>query len=189
MRRRIILSILCIAALLLALALGWIYSISCSYLTIESGPAHADAIVVPGGSEDRAFRAAQLWKSGEAPTVIITGTGDWPHQVRVLQLLGVPNRAIVVERNACSTRENARLAVPILSRMGAKRVIIATSWYHSRRALACFRHYAPEIEFYSRPSYSGFPGSNRNGREPLGRDRAEAVKIIGYFFRYGIVAF
>ena len=46
--------------------------------------------------------------------------------------------------------------------MGAQRVIIVTSWYHSRRALACFEHYAPDMKFYSRPSYFGYVGRNEN---------------------------
>jgi hypothetical protein len=53
----------------------------------------------------------------------------------------------------------------LLRQMGAKRVIIVTSWYHSRRALACFEHYAPDIKFYSRPSYFGYVGKTEDGRQ------------------------
>ena len=58
-----------------------------------------------------------------------------------------------------TTRENALLSIPLLRSHDDTRVIIVTSWYHSRRALNCFRHYAPDLHFYSRPSYSGFARS------------------------------
>jgi uncharacterized SAM-binding protein YcdF (DUF218 family) len=63
------------------------------------------------------------------------------------------------------------------------RAIIVTSWYHSRRALRAFRKAAPEIEFYSRPSYFGYPGSADRGNAKAVRKyaRAEYVKLVWYW--------
>jgi uncharacterized SAM-binding protein YcdF (DUF218 family) len=82
--------------------------------------------------------------------------------------------------------ENAEFSVAILRRGGLTNAIIVTSWYHSRRALNCFRHAAPEMQFYSRPSYDGLVRAewSRNG---MGTNiRAEYMKLMGYWVRYGV---
>ncbi len=68
-------------------------------------------------------------------------------------------------------------------------MIIVTSWYHSRRALSCFRKYAPEIEFISVPA-------PRRGSESASQRfsfsafsptiAAEYAKMIVYAVRYRI---
>jgi uncharacterized SAM-binding protein YcdF (DUF218 family) len=72
---------------------------------------------------------------------------------------------------------------------GAKRVIIVTSWYHSRRALHTFQHYAPDIQFYSRPSYFGYPRTQWSRDGISGYIRAEYVKLAGYWVCYGVWPF
>src|ERR1035441_10336009 len=69
---------------------------------------------------------------------------------------------------------------------GAKRVIIVTSWYHSRRALHAFQHYAPDIQFYSRPAYFGYPRTQWSRAGISGYIRAEYVKLAGYWVCYGV---
>jgi uncharacterized SAM-binding protein YcdF (DUF218 family) len=88
------------------------------------------------------------------------------------------------------------------------RVILVTSWYHSRRALSCFEHYGPEMQFYSRPSYYGYPrwksrpgvdaaiGVSTGNVQPseLASERravasyvrSEYIKLLGYWVRHGI---
>jgi uncharacterized SAM-binding protein YcdF (DUF218 family) len=85
------------------------------------------------------------------------------------------------------------------------RVVLVTSWYHSRRALSCFEHYAPEMKVFSRPAYYGYARApdagleldhaRRSAEEQRLRDerravagdvRSEYVKILGYWVRYGI---
>jgi hypothetical protein len=131
-------------------------------LTVDSGPVKADALVVLGGLPDRAVRAAELFKRGDAPLVICTGYGDARANESYLTNSGVPAADVLLESKSHSTRENAEFSIPLLRQMGARRVIIVTSWFHSRRALACFEHYAPDIRFYSRPSYAGYVGGNED---------------------------
>lgn len=72
---------------------------------------------------------------------------------------------------------------------GARRVIIVTSWYHSRRALHTFRHYAPDMQFYSRPSYFGYPRAQWSRVGISGYIRAEYAKLAEYWVCYGVWPF
>lgn len=137
-------------------------------LTVDSGPVTADAMVVLGGYlKERPERAAELFKQGEAPEILVSGFGDCLFNESLLETNGVPAADIKLEAESRTTRENAKFSIALLRKMRAKCVIIVTSWYHSRRALACFEHYAPEIKFYSRPSYFGYPqGANAETLKP-----------------------
>jgi uncharacterized SAM-binding protein YcdF (DUF218 family) len=159
-------------------------------LCVESGDVHADALVVLGGGfGDRAARAAKLFQQGSAPKIIVSGSGDCTINLQLLTNAGVPASAIQLESGSKTTRENAESSVSLLRADGVRRAIVVTSWYHSRRALMCFRHYAPEIKFYSRPSYSDYARSTWS-RAGIWHDvRAEYVKISGYWLCYGICPF
>ncbi len=157
-------------------------------LTVDSGPVHGDVIVVLGGGTDqgRPEWAAKLFKEGEAPIVLVSGYGDDQLTVRLLRQNGVPHEAIQVENASTSTLENALYSTRMLREMGARRVIIVTSWYHSRRALACFRHVAPDLQFYSRPSYSFYARSEWDRQDTRGHIRTEYVKLLAYWPLYGV---
>jgi len=164
MKRHRLLKILFAAGLLLVLlaALAWFFPQQ--VLTVDSGPVKGDVLVVMGGYPDRAVRAAELFKQGEAPKVLVSGLGDSASNRKLLEQNGVTNTAIILEGKSRTTRENAEFSIPLLRQMGARRVIIVTSWYHSRRALMCFEHYAPDIQFYSRPSYFGYGGEAQSAK-------------------------
>jgi uncharacterized SAM-binding protein YcdF (DUF218 family) len=155
-------------------------------LTVDSGPVTADAMVVLGGTPDRAVRAADLFKQGEAPKILISGFGDCLSNEKLLEHSGVTNVAIILEPQSHTTRENAEFSIALLRKVHAHRVIIVTSWYHSRRALACFEHYAPDIQFYSRPSYFGYQRSEWRPKGIRGYVKLEYVKLIGYWVCYGV---
>ena len=131
-------------------------------------------------------RAAELFKQGEAPKVLVSGNDDCVSNERLLERDGVTNAAIILECESRTTRENAEFSIPLLRQMGAHRVIIVTSWFHSRRALACFEHYAPDITFYSRPSYLGYPRAEWRPKGISGYINAEYAKLLGYWVCYGV---
>jgi len=159
-------------------------------LTVDSGPVKADVIVVlGGGSHERPERAAELFNEHAAPRIIISGLGDYEINRRRLMAAGVPANAIEMETRSRTTRENAQFTVNLLREQKLKRVILVTSWYHSRRALACFRHYAPEIKFYSRPSYFASARADWSHNRIGSRIRLEYAKLIGYWIRYGVYPF
>jgi len=173
-----------VLALLLAALACWLFPQQ--VLTVDSGPVTADVMVVLGGGDERPARAAELFKAGEASKILVSGFGDCESNERILEKNGVLEAAIVLECGSRTTRENAKLSIPLLRQMGAHRVIIVTSWYHSRRALACFEHYAPEINFYSRPSYLGYLPDDLKRRAVSGYMKTEYLKLLGYWLRYGV---
>ncbi len=159
-------------------------------LTIDSGEVTADALVVLGGGlEARPERAAELFKQGAAPKIVVSGVGDTDANTLVLEQNGVPDAAIIREDKSVSTLENAKFSIPLLRKIGAHRVIIVTSWYHSRRALACFRHFAPDLTFYSRPSYAGYSADEWDVHGVRGYVRAEYLKVPAYWIIYGVRPF
>jgi uncharacterized SAM-binding protein YcdF (DUF218 family) len=158
-----------------------------SLLLVDSGPVQGDVIVVlGGGSGERPVRAAALFKEQAAPLVLLTGYGDCESNQRQLVAAGVPAAAIVMECQSHSTKQNAQLTVPFLRGESAHRVILVTSWYHSRRAIACFRHFAPGYEYYSRPSYYGFDRSEWSATGVGRFVKAEYLKTFGYLLCYGV---
>ena len=158
-------------------------------LTVDSGDTKADELVVLGGGDGRAERAAELYRQGVAPGVICTGYGDCAANVLVLQKSGVPASAIVAEPTALTTWQNAQITAPLLRQMGAHRVILVTSWYHSRRALAVFRHVAPDLQFASRPSYLGYVTKEGTRASYDNHVNIEYLKILDYLFAHGVWSF
>ncbi|MGH7971924.1 MAG: YdcF family protein [Limisphaerales bacterium] len=174
------------APLLLLAAFAFPHQVLC----VDSGNVTGDALVVlGGGSYERPVRAAELLRDRAAPCIIVTGFGDYETNRRTLRRQGVAASAIIVEPKATTTRENALFTIPLLRKLGAKHVLLVTSWYHSRRSLRCFRHYAPDIQFYSRPAYFAFPRDEWARQGIYRYIRGEYVKLAGYWLCYGICPF
>ena len=161
------------------------------FLCVDSGKNFsADVIVVLGGGlHERPERAAELFQQHAAPRIIITGAGDDEINRLILRQKGVPASAIEVENNSTTTRENAEFTLKLLRAENVHRVILVTSWYHARRALKTFEHYAPDLKFYSRPSYYAFAREEWPQRGNGHRMRWEFLKLPGYWIRYGVNPF
>ena len=160
------------------------------FLCVDSGPVKADVIVVlGGGSHERPERAAELFAQRAAPRVLVSGSGDGGINRHLLLAAGVPANVIELETQSRTTKENAQFTIQLLRKQNARRVILVTSWYHSRRALACFRHFAPEIKFYSRPSYFAYARADWPPYRIGHRVRLEYAKLLGYWIRYGACPF
>jgi uncharacterized SAM-binding protein YcdF (DUF218 family) len=84
-----------------------------------------------------------------------------------------------------TTRENALFTIKLLRAEHVHRVILVTSWYHSRRALKTFEHLEPGIKFYSRPSHYNFKRAEWS-RDFTRRVYWEYIKLPGYWVAYGI---
>jgi uncharacterized SAM-binding protein YcdF (DUF218 family) len=160
-----------------------------TFLCVDSGPVKADALVVlGGGSHERPERAAELFKEQAAPRIIVSGYGDCEINRRLLIRAGVPAKVIEKEDQSRTTEQNAKFTIKLLREQKLNRVVLVTSWYHSRRTLATFRHFAPEITFYSRPSYYDFKRKDWS-RAFARRIYLEYAKLPGYWIRYGIWPF
>ena len=165
----------------------WFSKVWRGLLVIESPISQADAILVLGGeSQARPVTAARLYREGVASKVFIIGTGDHETNRRALLSGGVPENRITIERESKSTLENAEFAKPLLEAAGVRRVLLVTSSFHARRALATFQQRIPGIEFGVTTSRIGWwdtpPGRNQEDEWA----RIEMWKIPAYWIFHGI---
>lgn len=109
----------------------------------------ADAIVAVSGGDTaaRTRKAVELYRAGWAPKLIFSGDTADPDavsnaaQMRQIALgLKVPARDILIEEKSTTTAENARYTIEILKQLGAKKVILVSSPYHTRRVKLNFVH-------------------------------------------------
>ena len=128
--------------------------------------------------------AAELYHQGVAPKVFVTGSGDGGLIVRRLGMAGVPDAAC--ESQSRSTYENAVLTKKALEASHPRSVMLVTSWFHSRRALAVFRDVWPEVAFGVHPVYAGATFTARFRIYEMGYIFSEYVKTLWYMVRYGI---
>ena len=128
----------------------------------------ADAIVVlgcrmprdgrPGGAlERRVAHAAELWRRGEAPLLLLSGGGG--HQrseadaMRELALAeGVPASALLLEDRSRDTIENAVFSAAVLREKSLRRVIVVSEAYHLLRARILFKAAGLEVVATSAPA-------------------------------------
>jgi len=124
----------------------------------------AEAIIVLGGGvmprpearpypdlqsgSDRVWHAARIFRAGKAPLVILSGgviprLGIEVSEAEAMRIflvdLGVPAKAIRLEKRSRNTYENAVFSEEILRESGLTRVLLVTSALHMPRALAAFR--------------------------------------------------
>lgn len=148
---------LAISAVLLAVFLAVAYLVATvaaeRFLAVYHAPAPADAIVVLGGDgPPRAARAAELWRDGFAPRIIVAGDGDCALIRTAMIHDGVDPAAIGIECRSRNTWENALNAGVLLNDIRPKTSLIVTSWYHSARALRSFETICPGIQWVSVPA-------------------------------------
>jgi uncharacterized SAM-binding protein YcdF (DUF218 family) len=142
---------------------GWLMgSLEAGYPPVAAGNLpQADAIVLLGGAvherasedtlgdlnrwSDRLLFAAALYHEGKAPVIVISGGGEEgdPTEAElmrdILRVMGVPTAAMVLEEASRTTHDNARFTVPLLRERGWDEVLLVTSAFHMRRAVALFQ--------------------------------------------------
>ena len=151
----IVLSSLAAACLLLWLLRAPILTAAARYLSVHDPLRKADAIFVFGGDPDiRPYAAAELYRRGWAPRVLVPGmetgrlasAGLMPTQtelfVGVLKMEGVPDSAVRVldlPGGTSSTTEDAEVLREWARRTNTRRIIAVTTTYHTRRARFALR--------------------------------------------------
>lgn len=131
-------------------------------LAVEDPLAEADAIVaISGDTGPRVVAAVDLWKKGYAGVIVFSGGSLDPRSAPSAELmkrqavgLGVPEDRIVLEPQAATTQENARLVAQVMKDAGLRSAILVTSPYHQRRASMHFkREFDREgLTFIDRPA-------------------------------------
>ena len=158
--RKLGLWVVCAASFCLLLA-GIAYPLTLTWLAkfllLSQPPERADLILILGGDfyGPRALLGAELGKLGYAPKVLISGAlyenrleGEFA--IRFLVERGYRRELFISFPSPTrSTIEEAIALCPALSRLGARKVLIVTSAYHSRRANIVFRLFCPGVQFRS----------------------------------------
>ncbi len=104
----------------------------------------AGAIVVLGGNEifDRIYHGTRLYRANKSPLIIVSGGGEVITEaelmLQLLQELGVPESSLLLESSSRNTRENGLNTAKMLKKLNVSRVILVTSAFHMKRALAVF---------------------------------------------------
>jgi uncharacterized SAM-binding protein YcdF (DUF218 family) len=143
-----------VRVLFVVVAFWWIVAWAAArLLVVRVDLPHADALVVLSGSStyvERTRLAAELWKAGRAPEVVLTNDGQkggWssaeqrnPFFVeranRELVEAGVPARCVIaLPQVVTGTHDEAVLVREYVESRGFSSILLVTSAYHSRRAL------------------------------------------------------
>jgi uncharacterized SAM-binding protein YcdF (DUF218 family) len=127
-----------------------------SYLVKAEAPQKADIALVLAGDGDgnRILTAAQLTRRGYVSKVLVSGpSGMYGHYECDLAIpfavkAGYPESYFLhFENDARSTKEEARDAIARLRQLGAHKILLVTSDYHTRRAGKIYRAAAPDLQF------------------------------------------
>ncbi|MBI5005109.1 MAG: YdcF family protein [Candidatus Lloydbacteria bacterium] len=125
-----------------------------------------DAIFVFGHYEPQvAHHAAELWKKGKAPRIVISGRGrdaipdgfatEADFYASLIESDGVPKKVLILEKESTNSLENVLLGMAACRNVGVnpKSVIACAMPPLLRRSCATFRKQFPEITVYG----SAFP--------------------------------
>lgn len=140
-----------------------------NFIFLEDEPQKADVIFLPGSEEGAlAETAAHLYKEGFAPLIVPSGkyakwtgysiVGEFETEsdyfASVLRKEGVPAEAILQEREATYTYQNAINTRKLLDGRGiaVKRAILCCQAYHARRSSLYYQVLFPETEILVCPT-------------------------------------
>jgi|SRR5699024_7863598 len=112
------------------------------YHNYTDEPQDADVIIVLGGGDQgRVEKAADLYESGYADTVLMTPVGDrfTGEQLKnVGRHYGIDASDIIVEEESTSTHTNAAESIRIMEKEGFDSALVVTSDYHIKRSRISF---------------------------------------------------
>lgn len=155
----VLLAFVLLAGVFYPLTLTWM----ARFLTLSQQPQAADLILILGGDffGPRALMGAELGARGYAKKVLISGPpySDQPESELSIEFLVEkgyqPEMFLSFPNNTTSTIEEAIAVCPELNRLGAKKVLLVTSSYHSLRANLVFRLFCADVQFRSAPAPDG----------------------------------
>lgn len=178
-----------------------------SLMVAEDQLMTADAIVVlAGGDFDREIEAAELFRGGYAPHVVMTLEPEGPRlaylaergihlptaeerRLQILAALGVPRDSVIVLKGTVtSTFDEARTVGAWGAQVGVRRLIIVSSPFHTARAKFIFERYIghPDITLIMRTSkvHEFKPESWWTKRAMLREGIFELQKLVAYRLWY-----
>ena len=148
----------------------------------------ADAVIVLGGGEDRAYAAAELYRSGLASRILVDDDADQ----RLVSNLDIPPQAVQMFGSGLrNTYQESCALAEWVAKNGAQRIIVPTELFPSRRVRWIFTRELRNlgatvmIDVVQIPEYTAdnwWSGS-------AGRNQflTEIVKYFYYRVRYSLV--
>ena len=119
------------------------------FLRVQDPLEKSDIILTLAGDSngERVAQAVKLYKMGYAPKILMSGGPAIWHLTyadnmrRQATSLGVPKRSVILQDRSRSTMEDIQFSLPILQKLGVKKVILVTSPTHIRRSSLVARKY------------------------------------------------
>lgn len=181
------LSVIVLVAVVFLMKFPW--SVLGKFLVVHDAPEPADVIVVLGGNHERELYAAELYRQGLAPRIIMTGCGPFAGQMAQIAVeAGVDNKDIIVESKSESTYDNARYSRDIVLEHHFNTAIVVSSPYHMRRSKLVFERVFNRSGvklLYCPAKKPNFDADNQSiSKEDRRRIGREYVKIVYYWLRY-----
>ncbi len=107
------------------------------------------------GAGDRLIYAARLYREGKAQKLLLSGGGiEWytpssdnpaAEMAVLLELMGVPRDALILEGRSQNTLQNAQFTKELLDAMGVRRILLVTSAMHMPRSVRAFERQGLEV--------------------------------------------
>ena len=167
------------------------------FIFLEDEPKKADVIFLPGSEEGAlAKTAAKLYHQGFAPLIVPSGkyakwTGETlvkefetesDHFAKILMEEGVPERAILKEREATYTYQNAINTRKLLDEIGieVKTAILCCQAFHARRSKLYYQILFPDTEILVCPTVT-----KEISRDNWFKTREKSDRVLGEIERFG----
>jgi vancomycin permeability regulator SanA len=154
-----------VAGVMIAIVVGIAFASQAARFLVVDDPVKSDAIVVLAGETNaRPAHALELLHAGLAQHVFLDAErGNLIYDEllvdiarRYIEARGEASRVSVCPVFGSSTFAEVDDASRCLQAIGAHRVLIVTSEFHTRRALMIFRHRLPQYEIHVAAAYSPF---------------------------------
>lgn len=192
-----------LVGLLVALGVLWYFHASiltgAAYLFREDNPAPSDAIVVLlGGIDGRPQHAAELYRRGIAPRILLGFDGVNPrigasesYIYRDLMVeRGVPRDAVIIvpEPLVSSTKDESDAISGYIRAHPMRRITVATTAFHTRRSRWIFRRALKGLAIDVRAAAADDPRFTERSwwksDEGLVTYVNEAIKLLYYYLKF-----
>lgn len=153
-------SALAAAAILVLLLIAthglWLAALGRELVDVD-GPAPADLVLVLAGDMrgNRILTAADLVRRGVAPKALVSGPkglfgrNECDFAIDYALSRGYPSSYFIPAPNDThSTLAEAQALLPLIRQLGAHRIDVVTSNYHTHRARSIYHQQAPDLEIH-----------------------------------------
>ncbi|WP_338778799.1 YdcF family protein [Metabacillus sp. FJAT-52054] len=154
------------------------------HLIVDERPVKADAIVILSGSVVRLDKGIELFQKGYGQYLILSTPWGLGLTDKTVHTLPIPEKQLLLEKNATSTYTNALYTKELLEEYNLKSVLVVSSDYHMRRSKLTF-----DRVFRNSEIHLTYVAADKNSDPYWFLDSnarkiviSEYVKLIGYYF-------